>query len=139
MRNKLLIIGCLFISNCLGADLNLTNLQFKSHYELVTNWLGFTNYFTAHVGYSKDTNKPMDTAINLNYDWGARGCVTSNTFLDIYTSNKFTKSVLINSEKILGIEITQEKKIIYNTNYIYLKNNPEVVITPTGFQMHYRF
>lgn len=140
MKNKILLIALYLITgNCVAEDLTLTNFQFKSRYELTTNWIGFTNYFTAQIGYSKDTNKPIDSTVNLLYNWGARGCVISNNILDIYINNKFNQSVIIGSEKILGIDITQERKVIYNTNYIYLKNNPEVVITPIGFQMHYRF
>lgn len=136
----LLLIIYLFTSDCLAEDLTLTNLQFKSRYEFITNWNTFTNYFTSHVGYSNDTNKPIDKSIDLIAIWGVRGNVISNSILDVYTrtNNQLIQSIIITSHKILEIEITEEKKIIYNTNYNYIKN-PEIYITPHGFGISYRF
>ena len=141
MKSKILLITLFLLTgNCLAEDLTLTNLQFKTHYELVTNWSGFTNYFTAHVGYSNDTNKPIDKDIDLIHNWGAKGCVISNNILDVYykSNNQLSQSVIIDSVKILEIEITQEQKIIYKTNYNYIKN-PEFFVTPHGWGLSYKF
>lgn len=130
MKTRLFLILFLIIShNIFGADLVLTNLQFEEHYVLITNWSNYTNYLTAHIGYSEDTSKPLSRAIDLCYNYELKGEVISNNILDIFDlkNGKLNQSVIIDSNKILDIEITEEKKILYKTNYHYLEN-PKITL-----------
>ncbi len=134
MKNKLFLAFSLLTFNCFSQQITLTNLQYKTRYQLVTNWNLETNYFDVY--FRGNTNETIGD-LKIPSDYKLVGCVVSNNILDIYNSNyELNKSVIIDSNKILEIQISKEEKVFFNTNYV---KNPRFFMTPHGFGMDYKF
>lgn len=116
----------LFLSTfaCKAEDLTLTNLQYKTRFELITNWSLFTNSFDFHYGYSSTTNAVMEDNIGTicaNYPTAFIGIITSNNYVDVYNNKTYIDSILLSSKPVSRITISWHTNVVYKTNYQTLK------------------
>jgi len=125
MKKFILTLLCLLPLIGFGADLTLTNLQYKTRFELITNWSLFTNSFDFHYGYSDNTNAVVEDHVGTicaDYPIAFIGIVTSNNYVDVYNKKTYIDSVLLSSKPISRITITWQTNVVYHTNYDSLKH-----------------
>lgn len=121
---KLSILLCLLSLTVSAADLTLTNLQYKTRFELITNWSLFTNSYDFHYGFSANTNAVVEDHIGTicaGYPTAYVGIITSNNYVDVYNNKTYIDSLLLNSKCISKITITWQTNIVYKTNYDAIK------------------
>jgi len=124
MKTFLLTALCLLSLAAGASDLTLTNLQYKTRFELITNWCLFTNSFVVHYGYDENGGTNILDHAETIYDKQPTayiGRITSNNIVDIYNNGVFIDLVHVSSKEIEKITITWHTNVVYGTNYEILK------------------
>lgn len=117
MKNLLaLVAASLLAFTSFSQELVLTNVTYKVHYELETNWSYQTNYNAVAYGYTSGTNKIVDGYDYIPMDYYIQQIVVSNNFVDVTVEDR-TFPLLVSQHQIACIKISWNDKRVYTTNY----------------------